>query len=257
MSSTPTQHNTNPTCPNQPFGGRIQVDNQIALLLEQAQQLKKQVLNAQAELVRCKSELKQRLKELAKLSANSKSPYPYCPVCQGESYRHGTTRSGTQRYRCKSCGKGFSPKELHKHRDTRGNRVRSNPSCSTCGEISKKHGFSRTGNYQYYCRPCNHRFTFSPQRQRQHEVSKQAEQLPSLIEQKLPKNLPLEIREELQQELVMAALAGDFELSELDAAVARFRRKVNRESLTGFGYVSLDAVIPQTNGLTYADTLAG
>jgi hypothetical protein len=81
--------------------------------------------------------------------------------------------------------------------------------------------------------------------------------LPSLIEEKLPKNLPLEIREELQQELVMAALAGEFELSELDAAVALYRRKVNRESLTGFAYVSLDAVIPQTNGLTYADTLAG
>jgi hypothetical protein len=83
------------------------------------------------------------------------------------------------------------------------------------------------------------------------------EQLPALIEQKLPKNLPLEIREELQQELVMAALAGEFDLSELDQAITTYRRKVNRESLTGFGYVSLDAVIPQTNGLTYADTLAG
>jgi hypothetical protein len=81
--------------------------------------------------------------------------------------------------------------------------------------------------------------------------------LPALIEEKLPRNLPVEIREELHQELVLAALAGEFELSELDQMIINYRRKVYRESLTGFAYVSLDAVIPHTEGLTYGDTLAG
>jgi hypothetical protein len=90
---------------------------------------------------------------------------------------------------------------------------------------------------------------------------KGAIKLLKLIAGKVPKELPEEVREEMIQELAVAVLAGEFKLpeldTELDKAVTRFRRKVYRQSLTGFGYVSLDAVIPNTEGLTLGDTLVG
>jgi transposase-like protein len=175
---------------------------------------------------------------------------PLCPGCQGVTKKVGFRSSGAQRYFCKACRKSFVLEAVLRQ------PIKSNPPCPHCNGHSWRNG-SKDGKQEYQCRQCQRFFGFSPQQQRQYAAQRQAEQLPALIEQKLPRNLPVEIREELQQELVVAALAGDFELSELEAAVARFRRKVNRESLTGFGYVSLDAVIPQTNGLTYADTLAG
>jgi transposase-like protein len=175
---------------------------------------------------------------------------PRCPTCQAVARKVGFLRNGTRLYRCFNCRKGFV------FESQRQRQIQSNPHCPACGATSQKRGLEY-GKYLYRCRECNKGFSLTPQQQRQHRARLQMEQLPALIEQKLPKNLPLEIREELQQELVMAALAGEFDLSELDQAITTYRRKVNRESLTGFGYVSLDAVIPQTNGLTYADTLAG
>jgi transposase-like protein len=219
-------------------------------------------------------------------TANQLNNNPPCPNCQGKSWRDGF-KSGKQRYKCSRCRRSFRlsdklninppcPRCNGKSKYRRLSKGRTvylccqcnrlfplppvtnkNPLCPVCNGYSRRRGQRKNGTQRYRCNQCGKCFSKRPRQQRQHQAQLQCEQLPALIEEKLPKNLPLEIREELQQELVVAALAGDFELSELDAAVARFRRKVNRESLTGFGYVSLDAVIPQTNGLTYADTLAG
>jgi transposase-like protein len=171
---------------------------------------------------------------------------PPCPKCQGNSKRDGLSRNGKQLYLCTQCSRMFQLSY----------EVTNNPPCPRCNGISRRRGINK-GKQVYSCNRCQGYFRCTPQQQRQHEIRQQAEQLPALIEQKLPKNLPVEIREELQQELVLAALAGEFELSELDQVIINYRRKVYRQSLTGFAYVSLDAVIPHTEGLTYGDTLAG
>jgi transposase-like protein len=233
-----------------PLKSTTQLKDELDQLQAQAQHLESQFRAARdAFVIRRRqlgasiNKLKSRLRQLDRhRTANT----PCCPHCQGPASRVGRTRSGSQRYYCSVCPRYF----------TQGH-TSGNPCCPECAMTMHKNGLARSGAQRYHCPGCRHCFTLSSEQERQNDMRRQAGRLSDLIEEKLPKNLPLEIREELQQELVMAALAGEFELSELDAAVALYRRKVNRESLTGFAYVSLDAVIPQTNGLTYADTLAG
>ena len=170
---------------------------------------------------------------------------PPCPYCNGNSQLRRRNH-GNPGYLCQQCNRYFQ----HSYRSN------SNPPCPLCQGKSQRRG-RREGKQVCFCVACHRYFRCTLQQQRQHEVRQQAEQLPALIDQKLPKTLPVEIRQELQQELVMAALSGEFELSELEQVITLYRRKVYRESLTGFGYISLDAVIPHTEGLTLADTLAG
>jgi len=136
-------------------------------------------------------------------------------------------------------------------------RINSNPTCSNCNRTGGKSGFNPSGSQRYYCSTCKCIFTPSPEQLQQHQQQLSMEQLLPLISARVPKELPPEVREEMIQELAVAALAGEFELSQLDEMVTRFRRKVYRESLTGFAYVSLDAGIPNTEGLTLADRLVG
>ena len=130
------------------------------------------------------------------------------------------------------------------------------PPCPNCNRTSTKSGFSHSGKQKYRCSPCRRTFILGHQQQQQLEGPRAEDILP-LISARVPKELPPEVREEMIQELAVAALTGEFELSQLDEMVTRFRRKVYRESLTGFAYVSLDAGIPNTEGLTLADTLVG
>jgi hypothetical protein len=131
------------------------------------------------------------------------------------------------------------------------------PPCPNCNRTSTKSGFNASGSQRYFCSTCKSIFTPSPEQLQQHQQQLSMEQLLPLITGKVPKELPPEVREEMIQELAVAVLAGEFELSQLDEMVTRFRRKVYRESLTGFAYVSLDAGIPNTEGLTLADRLVG
>ncbi|HKQ06810.1 MAG TPA: hypothetical protein VJ464_16870 [Blastocatellia bacterium] len=66
-----------------------------------------------------------------------------------------------------------------------------------------------------------------------------------------------ELREEVAQEMAIAALSGELSLSDIKSAVPFYRRKVSRQMADRFKFVSLDAVIPGQDGLTYADRLAG
>ena len=185
----------------------------------------------------------------ARLLAN-----PACLSCEGLCRKSGITADGTQIYKCKACGWYFTLKQQGK---THNKHRADNPRCRDCDRVCIRFGISPGGKQQYRCNHCQHQFSLSLQQQRQHKVQLQQEDLLTLIEEKLPRELPLEVREEMIQELAVAALAGEFELSQLDEMVTRFRRKVYGQSLTGFGYVSLDAGIPNTEGLTLADTLAG
>jgi ribosomal protein L37AE/L43A len=132
----------------------------------------------------------------------------------------------------------------------------SNSSCPNCNRTGGKKGLSRSGNQRFYCSTCKRSFT-STQQQLEQQQQLSMEQLLPLIAAKVPRELPPEVREEMIQELAVGVLVGEFELSQLDEMVTQYRRKVYRQSLTGFGYVSLDAVIPNTEGLTLGDTLAG
>jgi transposase-like protein len=179
---------------------------------------------------------------------------PTCLSCEGLSTKSGITADGTQAYRCKACSWRFTLTQQGKPHNKHST---DNPRCRDCDRDCIRYGISPSGKQQYRCEHCQRQFSLSLRQQRQHKVQLQQEHLLPLIAGKVPKELPPEVREEMIQELAVAVLAGEFELSQLDEMVTRFRRKVYRESLTGFAYVSLDAGIPNAEGLTLADTLAG
>jgi hypothetical protein len=114
----------------------------------------------------------------------------------------------------------------------------------------------RHGNQQYNCSACKKYFTFKATADRQHRARLLGNSSPQMIDESVSKSIPPDIREDLTQELVLAALCGELDLSEMPKVIARFRRKVYGQLLTGFRYVSLNAPIPHTDGLTYADLIA-
>lgn len=38
---------------------------------------------------------------------------PTCPHCEGSTNKHGTTKTGKQRYRCKACKRSHTPGVVH------------------------------------------------------------------------------------------------------------------------------------------------
>jgi hypothetical protein len=131
----------------------------------------------------------------------------------------------------------------------------SNPACLYCNGQTRKRGM-RHGNQQYNCSACKKYFTFKATADRQHRARLLGNSSPQMIDESVSKSIPPDIREDLTQELVLAALCGELDLSEMPKVIARFRRKVYGQLLTGFRYVSLNAPIPHTDGLTYADLIA-
>lgn len=73
----------------------------------------------------------------------------------------------------------------------------------------------------------------------------------------IPKTLPDDLRADIAQEMALAALDGEFDLSEVAKHVSFYRRKIYRLSANRFKFVSLSSPIPGTTKLTYADTLVG
>jgi hypothetical protein len=77
------------------------------------------------------------------------------------------------------------------------------------------------------------------------------------IKRAMSTSLPPDVREEVTQELALAALDGELDLSNIKSAVPFYRRKVSRQMADRFKFVSLDQIILGTDRLTYADRLAG
>lgn len=163
------------------------------------------------------------------------------------------------RCRSKTCGKYYTPGKIEV----------SNPCCPYCHSRSRKRG-KRYGSQQYNCPTCRKWFTpFSSRRPRlkpappeqrpeyRRWARRLGDSLLDLIRGNVPEGLPPDIREEVTQEIALAALLGELDLSDLPAAGVCFRRKVYARQMTRWRFVPLDAPIPGTRGLTYADALPG
>jgi hypothetical protein len=138
-----------------------------------------------------------------------------------------------------------------------------NPWCVACRAAMKKAG-KELCFQSYACRYCRayyrdgKRFIkLSNRERRRYTASLRWLEITEIISQALPKYLEAEIREEIEQEIMVAALNGDFNLRELPEIVRTRWRKIKRQQQDLYKFVSLDQIIPGTDSLTIGDTLAG
>jgi len=147
--------------------------------------------------------------------------------------------------------------------------VQDNPGCVACHNLMQKRGF-QNGQRYFYCPTCKTYYrggrparnqAAQPSATARETRQQQARQLDAalldLIRAALPAGLPADLREEVMQETAVAALGGEFDLSEMARLVKHCRRKINRLNADRFRFVSLSQPIPNSNGLTYSDVIAG
>lgn len=172
---------------------------------------------------------------------------PRCPRCSGLSRKAGFDR-GIQMYCCKGdCRRFFSARYASKQR----------PPCPRCSGPSVKAGKYKS-KQQYRCKgQCKRHFILKIREGRTVEALALGDNLLETIRRNLPKGWQSDLREDIAQEMALAALDGEFDLSELPRVVHVYRRKINRLSANKFKFVSIDQIIPNTNGLTIGETLAG
>jgi hypothetical protein len=139
--------------------------------------------------------------------------------------------------------------------------------CPYCSGRTWKNGI-RNGLQRYACTRCPRRCS-SPQVEPPPPITPEvrqarAEQAASLGDELLPtvqaivqQKLPPDMCEDVQQELIVAALEGEIDLSNITAQLPTYRRRINRLSSHTRRFISIDATVPGTNHLTYADTLIG
>lgn len=78
-----------------------------------------------------------------------------CPNCGSTAMvKDGKTKIGTQRYKCKLCGKrSCNEKSRIVDKDKK--------QCKYCGSFNtRKKGFTKANTQIYYCNECNKKFTF-------------------------------------------------------------------------------------------------
>jgi ribosomal protein L37AE/L43A len=169
--------------------------------------------------------------------------------------------NGAQVYKCQPCDIRYVD---------RPHVLSGNPYCVAC-RVQLKKAVQRYGYQCFRCRKCGVFFrdgkSMGPEKPinatpevreaRRQQAAQLDAGLLDMIKAALPGNVPLDLREDVIQESALAALSGDFDLSELGRMVSHCRRRVHRMSENGFQLVSLDQPIPNTNGLTYGDTIAG
>lgn len=185
--------------------------------------------------------------------------YP-CPTCGGPSRKFGyapkKTQHRKQRYQCRgSCRRSWL--ESYDHEPA------AYPWCVTCRAPMTKAGKSRGRGFQtYQCRRCRAYCKDGPplhkipiRARRRLLASLRWEETLDAIQRAVPTGLPPDVREEVIQEMALAALEGEIKLGDIARAVAFYRRKVSRQMADRFKFVSIDQ--PDADGLTYADRLAG
>jgi transposase-like protein len=87
-------------------------------------------------------------------------------------------------------------------------------------------------------------------------VSRPEHEMLRAVSEAVPHNIPHDRRADICQELVLALLIGDIEISDLPVAVWKMFHKVYALHPTTYGPLSLDAPIPGTDGLLLIDTLS-
>ena len=82
----------------------------------------------------------------------------FCPRCKGTALiKDGKTEAGTQRYKCKLCGKRSSGEKSFKKADLK------ELNCKHCNSKNiKKKGFTRANNQIYFCNYFNKKFVLKP-----------------------------------------------------------------------------------------------
>jgi hypothetical protein len=78
-----------------------------------------------------------------------------------------------------------------------------------------------------------------------------------MIRAALPAHWSPDFRDDVAQEMVLGALTGEFDLSDLAEHVTTYRRRIYRLGGMTKRFLPIDAPIPGANRLTYADTLVG
>lgn len=192
-----------------------------------------------------------------------------CPYCNGRTKKDGLGR-GEQRYQCTACGRYCTggwvvPKPPPPIMKTPGQ-------CPYCMGRTVKDG-TRRGKQRYICTACGRKCTggrVEPKpslpapppsletiaRRREQAAQLGAALLP-MIRAALPSYLLPDVAEDITQEMAVDALDAAFDLSDLLAMVPIYRRRINRLSSHTARFISIDAIIPGTNHLTYAETLIG
>ena len=185
----------------------------------------------------------------------------YCVACRLQMMRTGDYK-GRVRYSCRQChatcldGKRLRGKGMELQ-------------CVAChGRMLRRgHTKDRERLQIYRCEDCAAPYVperppiIGPRPSRKQRRRQQAARLGGdllgVIDAALPGGLWGELREELRQEMTLAALSGELDLASVGAAVTFYRRKVQRQMADPYRHVSLDAPISGDEGLTWADKLAG
>jgi len=187
----------------------------------------------------------------------------HCIQCRGLMVKHGRAH-GKQYFACRRCKVHYMGcRRMHSATSS------TNPLCITCRNLMHKRGF-HSGQRYFYCRTCKTYYRDGRQTRsrmpppspairqaRQQQAALLDASLLDLISAALPDYLPFDVREDVMQETAVAALDGEFDLSEMARMVPYYRRRINRLSSDRFRFVSLSQPIPYSNGLTYADVIAG
>lgn len=134
-------------------------------------------------------------------------------------------------------------------------------------------GRERTGEQRFWCAHCHvfirdgssravqkrYQKIIAPEvrAERRQRVSQIGNELLELIRSELSYSLRYDMREDVIQETALALLSGEVDLSELPEVIPVYARRIFRLSANKFNSVPLDAVIPGTENLTYAELLAG
>jgi hypothetical protein len=133
----------------------------------------------------------------------------------------------------------------------------------------RKAGLIPKGERKFLCTKCKiyaqdksprvHQKAIAPETkaERRQRAGQMGDELLELIRSKVPYYLRYEIREDVIQELIVAVLSGEVDLSELPKVIPFYARRIYRLSANRFNSVPLDTIIPGTERLTYADLLAG
>src|SRR5215207_5785045 len=93
-----------------------------------------------------------------------------CRHCNSSNtIRHGYTRKGKQRYRCRACGRSFVRRQWFHQccRDTLRNMTEVETiqisNCRHCNSSNTiRHGYTRKGKQRYRCRACGRSFVRNP-----------------------------------------------------------------------------------------------
>lgn len=180
---------------------------------------------------------------------------PSCPQCSAPM-RRGGMREGRQRWRCKPCRILTAQPEAYRR-----NALPERPACPRCSTVMRSRGLSRKGGGRYWgCPACKSTGDPSAHEPRGLTPPKltesEASDLLASVSRLLPRWLTADAREDARQAIALAILEGSAGRTPKPATV----RRLSRAAIglcDRFKFLSLDAPIPGTDGLTRAELLIG